>query len=57
MPHSEGQRVQYRNAENERCVGKIESVQGSGPNARYTVQNEDNQKREQIPENRIDRDL
>lgn len=57
MPHREGQRVEYLNEANQKCQGEIQNVQGSGQRAMYTIQNEQNQQREQVPEERIQRDL
>lgn len=38
-----GQRIEYRNGVNQKKNGVIKSVQGSGMNARYTVQGDDGQ--------------
>ncbi|MFF8848373.1 hypothetical protein ACF08N_38060 [Streptomyces sp. NPDC015127] len=57
MPHSEGQRVEYRDDSNRKCQGTIQNVQGSGQNAMYVIQNEKNQQQDRVPENRVERDL
>ncbi|MGW0733023.1 hypothetical protein [Streptomyces sp. NPDC002851] len=57
MPHNEGQRVEYRNEQDQKCQGTIQNVQGSGQRAMYTIENDQNRQREQVPENKIDRDL
>ncbi|MFF9510276.1 hypothetical protein ACF1BU_21580 [Streptomyces sp. NPDC014724] len=57
MPHSEGQRVEYRNNNNQTCQGTVRNVQGRGQKAMYTIENEQNRQKEEVPESRIERDL
>ncbi|MFD5065444.1 hypothetical protein [Streptomyces sp. NPDC058394] len=57
MPHNEGQRVEYLNDDNQKCQGTVRNVQSRGQGAMYTIENEQNQQKEEVPENRIKRDL
>ncbi|MGW1022182.1 hypothetical protein ACWD4J_00485 [Streptomyces sp. NPDC002577] len=42
---------------NQKQTGVIQDVQGSGQQARYTVQNLETQRQEQVREQQIERDL
>lgn len=57
MPHNEGQRVEYLSDDNQKCQGTVRNVQSRGQGAMYTIENEQNQQKEEVPENRIKRDL
>ncbi|MER5181330.1 hypothetical protein ABT009_23720 [Streptomyces sp. NPDC002896] len=57
MPHRQGDRVEYRDEMNQKQTGVIQDVQGSGQQARYTVENLETQRQEQVREQQIERDL
>ncbi|WP_329161567.1 hypothetical protein OHB49_18560 [Streptomyces sp. NBC_01717] len=58
MPQfKQGDRVEYRNQQDQQSQGKIERAEASGQQASYTIKNEQNMQTEQVPENRIARKL
>ncbi|NUK05434.1 hypothetical protein HRW23_32560 [Streptomyces lunaelactis] len=54
---SQGDRVEYRNHNNEDCQGTVERVDGTGRETRYTIQNARNQMMEQVEIDRVARRL
>ncbi len=42
-PYNQGARVEYRDSAQEKKNGVVKSVQGSGQQARYTIQGDDGQ--------------
>lgn len=50
-----GDRVEYRNMQDQTCQGRIEHVEGQGQQAKYTITNEQTMQQEQIGHNRINR--
>ncbi|QIY72049.1 hypothetical protein HEP84_25765 [Streptomyces sp. RLB1-33] len=54
---SQGNRVEYRNQQGENCQGKVERVEGTGQQTKYTIKNENNHQTEQVEHNRVERRL
>ncbi|MCQ4080510.1 hypothetical protein NGB36_07820 [Streptomyces sp. RB6PN25] len=52
-----GERVEYRDDQRVKQIGRIQEVQGKGKAARYSVLNEQTQKLDQCSEQDIEREL
>ncbi|MFE4336217.1 MULTISPECIES: hypothetical protein [unclassified Streptomyces] len=57
MSYRQGQRVEYRDQQNQKQQGEIRQTEGSGAQTRYAVQNEKTMREEKISENQIEREL
>ncbi|GGT18676.1 MULTISPECIES: hypothetical protein [Streptomyces] len=57
MTYRQGQRVEYRDQQNQKQQGEIRQTEGSGAQTRYAVQNEKTMREEKINESQIEREL
>ncbi|MEU0836970.1 MULTISPECIES: hypothetical protein [unclassified Streptomyces] len=57
MQHNEGQRVEYRDADNKKCQGEITKVSGTGPSTTYTIKNDKTHRDDKVREMQIDQNL
>jgi hypothetical protein len=53
----QGDRVEYRNQQDQSRQGRIERVQGSGQSAHYTIRDEQTAQQEDVQHSRIARRL
>ncbi|MEV6162506.1 hypothetical protein AB0L71_11390 [Streptomyces sp. NPDC052052] len=57
MSYRQGQRVEYRDQQNQKQQGEIRQTEGSGASTRYAIRNERTMREDQVSENQIEREL
>ncbi|MFF2327474.1 MULTISPECIES: hypothetical protein [unclassified Streptomyces] len=57
MSYRQGQRVEYRDQQNQKQQGEIRQTEGTGAQARYAIQNEKTMREDKVSENQIEREL
>ena len=53
MQYRQGEKVRYQNDQQQQCDGTVQSVQGQGSSARYTIKNQNTNQSEEVTHTRV----
>ncbi|MCX4458697.1 hypothetical protein OOK58_43080 [Streptomyces sp. NBC_01728] len=51
--YKQGEKVRYQNDQQQQCDGTVQSVQGSGQSAKYTIKNQSTNQNEEAQHSRV----